>query len=132
MRYIFPYAAFATYMAYTTYTSFILWNLSRVTCVNLAHSYGHISKWDQTLMEYTYFLVKMTPMIRSLNLLNRFPWSALVIKYPVIPFLGHHSTVTSFLFLRYVTKKNRMFMCLVLLLPKALPFFSSSMALWLS
>ena len=36
----------------------------------------------------------MTPMIRSLNLLNRFPWSGLVIKYPVIPFVGHYSTLT--------------------------------------
>ena len=70
-------------------------------------------------------------MIRYINLLNRLPWSDFVIKYPVIPFVEHHSTVTSFLFIQSVIKNNHMFMGLVLLLPEALPLFSISMPLWL-
>ena len=89
---------------------FSTWNLSKAPGVNPTHSRGHIYEWDQTLIEYTYFLVGMTPMIRSLNVLNRFPWSGLVIKYPVIPFVGHHYIVTSFLFIQFVTENNRMFM----------------------
>ena len=131
MPYIFTNTAFTTYTAYTTYTAFNIWNLSTVIGVTPKHFCGYISEWDQTLIEYTYLLVRMTPMIIPLNLLKRFPWSGLVIKSPGIPFVGHHYTVTSFLFIRYLKKKNRMFMCLVILLPESLPFFSSSMALWL-
>ena len=99
------------------------WNLSTVPGVTPTHSCGHISKWGQTSIEYTYLLVGMTLMIISINFLNRFPWSGLVMKPPVIPFWGHHSTATSFLFIQSVTKKNPMFMCSVILLPEALPFF---------
>ena len=108
------------------------WNLSTVTGVTPTHSCGQISKWVQTLIDYTYLLVVMTPMIRSINFLNSFPWSVLVIKYPAIPFVGHHYTSTSLFFILYVTKNNHMLMWLVLLLTKALPFFSVIMALWLS
>ena len=103
------------------------WNLSKVPCVTPRHSCSKISEWGQTLIEYTYLLFGMTPMIRSLNFLNRFPWSGLVIKSTIIPFVGHHYTVTSFLFIRSATKNNSMFMWLVLFIPESLPFLSISM-----
>ena len=87
------------------------WNLSTVPGVTLTNSCGHIYEWGQTFIQYTYLLVGMNPMIRYLNFLNGFPWSGLVIKYHVIPFLGHHSPVNSFLFIQYVTKNNLMLMC---------------------
>ena len=96
-----PYRSNAVYISLygliwncTTYTTFNILNLSKVPGVTPTHFYGHISEWGQTLIEYTYLLVRITPMIISPNSLNRFPWSGLVIKYPVIPFMGHHSTVT--------------------------------------
>ena len=110
MPYIFTYTDFTTYTAYKDYRSFSNWKLSTVTGVTPTHSCGKISEWDQTLIEYTYFLVIMTPMIRSLDFLNIFPWSDLVIKSLVITSVGHHSTVTSFMGIRSVTRKNRMFM----------------------
>ena len=120
------------YMALYDLYGLQYWNLSTVPGVTLTNSCGHIYEWGQTLIEYTYLLFGMTPMIRSLNFLNRFPWSGLVIKSPVTPFVGNHSTVTFFLFTKSATKKNLMLMFLILLLTEALPFFSSSMALWLS
>ena len=132
MPYIFSYMAFTTYTAYKTYTAFSVWNLSTVPGVTPTHSCVHISEWDQILIEYTYLMVVMTPMIRSLNFLNRFPWSGLVIISPVIPSLGHHSIFTYFLFIQSVTEKNRMFMCLVFLIPEDQPFLSISMSAWLS
>ena len=93
-----------------TYTAFSICKLSTAPGVTPTHFCGHVSEWYQTLIEYTYFLVGMNPMIISLNFLKRLPWSGLVLKYPVITFVGHHSTVTSFLFIRYVTNKNHMFM----------------------
>ena len=133
MPYIFPYTAYTAYTAYTTYTAFSFWNLSTVPSVNPTHSCVQISEWDQAIIEYSPFLlVGMNPIIRSLNFLNRFPWSGLVIKFHVVPFVGHHSTVTYFVFIQSVTKKNRMFLWLVILLPEYLPFFSINMDLWLS
>ena len=126
MPYIFPYTA------YMTYPAFSVWNLSTVPSVNPTLSCVQISEWDQAIIEYTSLLVGMNSIIRSLNFLNRFPWSGLVIKSHVFPFVGHHSTVTYFVFIRSVTKKNRMFLLLVILLPEYLPFFSINMALWLS
>ena len=89
----YPMPYIFTYTAFTNYTAFSICNLSTVPGVTPTHSCGHISEWDLTLIEYTYFLVRMTSMIRSLNFLNRFPWSCLVIKSPVTPFMGHNSTV---------------------------------------
>ena len=99
MPYIFPYTVFTTYMVYTTHTAFSIWNLSTVPGVTITHDFSDISKWYQTLIECTYLLVVLTPLIRSLNSLNRFNWSILVINLPVTPFLGPHSKVTSFLFI---------------------------------
>ena len=114
----------------TTYMAFSIWGLSTFTGVTPTHSCGNIFEWGQTLIECTYLLVRMTPMIWSLNFLNRFPWSGLVIKYPVISFVGNHSAVTSFLFIKSVTRNNCMFMFSVLLLSETLLFFSISMELW--
>ena len=75
------------------------WNLSKVSGVTPIHSCGHISEWGQTLIEYTYLLVIMTPIIIFLNLLLRFPCSGLVINFPAILVVGHHSTETYFLFI---------------------------------
>ena len=103
------------------------WKLSTVPGVTPIHSCYHISEWGQTSIEYTDLLVRITPMIRSLNFLNRFPWSGLVVKYPAIPFVGHHSIVNSFLFKRYVTNKNCMLMCLVSCYLRP---YRSSQAVW--
>ena len=54
-----------------------------------------------------------TPIIWSLNRRNGEPWRGLVQKSPVISPVGHHFTSTSPLFTRSVTKKYRIFMCLV-------------------
>ena len=131
-----PYGSNAVYLTIQPYMDLYdlcglqSWNLSTVPGVTPTHSCGHISEWGQNLMSYTYFLVRITPMIRCLNFLNRFPWSALVIKSLIIQFLGHHSTVAFFLFILSVTKKNRIFVCLVIFLPEVLLLFSSSMSLW--
>ena len=67
MPYILPYTAFTAYTAYMTYMAFSTWYLSTVPGVTPTHSCGQISEWDQTLIEYTYFLFGMTPMIMYLN-----------------------------------------------------------------
>ena len=86
------------------------WNLSTVPGVTPTHSCGQISEWGQKIIEYTYLMVVMTPMFISLNFLNRFPWSGLVIKYTAIPFVGHHYTVDSLLFILSVKKNDHMLM----------------------
>ena len=86
-------------MNFTTYTAFSLWNLSIFPGVTTTHSCDHIFEWDKILIEHTYLLVGIIPMIISLNLLNRFPLSGLDKKSTVIPIVEHHYTVTSFLFL---------------------------------
>ena len=99
--YVTPYGSNAVYLSLyvllwpcTTYTDFSLWNLSKFPGVNPTHSCGNIYEWGQTLIEYTSLLVRMNSTIRSINLLNRFHWSGLVIKSPFIIFVGHQYTLT--------------------------------------
>ena len=106
------------------------WNLFTVTGIAIAHSCVHIFEWVQILIEYTYLLVGMAPMVLSLNFLNRFPWSGLVIKSLKFPVVGHHSTVTYLLFIIIVTDENSTLMLFILLLPEALPYLKSSIDLW--
>ena len=52
-------------------------------------------------------LIGMTPMISSPNFINIIPCIGLVMKYPIISFVGHHSTFNSFLLIRSVMKNNK-------------------------
>jgi hypothetical protein len=58
----------------------------------------------------------VTPIIWSLNLRYRDPWSGLVAKSPIMSPVGHHTTDTSYFSTPWVIKKYRMLMCFVRLL----------------
>jgi hypothetical protein len=74
---------------------------------------------------------RVTPIIWSLNLRNRAPWSGLDAKSPIMSHVGHQTTDTPS-FLTQVIKKYRMFICFVRLLLQAFPFFSKIIELLLS
>ena len=78
------------------------------------------------------FLIGMIFMIRSLNILNILPCVGLVMKYPIMSFVGHHYTFNSFLMILAVMKNKWMLVCFFLLLLDDFPLFSMRMALLLS
>ena len=78
-----------------------------------ATKYSHILILDLKLFDLFNFFIDITPMIRSLNFLKILPCISLVIKYPIMSFVGHHSIFNSLLLIRLVMKKKRIFMCLV-------------------
>jgi hypothetical protein len=74
----------------------------------------------------------VTPIIWSLNLRNRAPWSGLAAKSPIMSPVGHHTTDTSSFLTRSAIKKYRMLMCFMRLLLEAFPFLSKRIELLLS
>ena len=76
--------------------------------------------------------IGMMTTITSLNFSMRLSCAGLVMKSPIIPFVGQQSTFNYFLLVRSVIKKKRMLMCLVRLLLDDSPFFSRRIALKLS
>ena len=74
----------------------------------------------------------ITPMIWSLNFRNRYPQSGLVMKYPIISPVGHHTNDTSPCANLLVINKLWMFIFLVRFLLEAFPFFSRRIELLLS
>ena len=84
------------------------------------------------LIFLNYFLIGMDPIIRSLKILNRMPCIGLVMKYPIISFLGRYSIFNYFVMIQSVMKNKWMLLYLVKLLLDYLPLFSRIMALLLS
>ena len=77
------------------------------------------------------FLVGMSPMIRYLKFLKRLTCVGLVMKSPIMSFLGNHSKFNSFLLIRSVMKNKLMLMFLVHFLLYYFTFFFSIMGLLL-
>ena len=84
-----------------------------------------------SLISLISFMIGVNNIIRSLNFFNILTCVGLVMKYPIMSFVGHHSIFNSFLLIRTLMKKI-LLICLVHLLLYYLPFFYSIMELLLS
>ena len=81
---------------------------------------------------FNILFIGVTPIIMSLNFSKILTCIGLVVKYPIMSFVGHHSIFNSFIQIKSMIKKELILMCLVRFIHDYFPFFSSIMEILLS